>query len=313
VKGALIVSLAVTALAVLAERVLVDREREPPIGVERLVAAERADALVIAALRVSRPGDGARWTLARKSGLWRVVDGTQAVCDSRAIEALVSRVLGARALLRSAEAADRRAYGLAPAAEWKLELCGSKVLSSPDGDVLFALDVGRSLAPRACLAERAGEPQPLELDFERSVNYAAPPANNPGQGVGYFYSTPKRLIINVQVYDLGRRVPAGSDNPTVIAQFNAEVASAEQQFKFGGYTQFQKPSVPSTCTYGAVSFRCVTYSGVTQANSRVFSRVLLTGFRDHFVKIRIDWAQSHQQTAADADAALQAFVPALMR
>jgi hypothetical protein len=149
--------------------------------------------------------------------------------------------------------------------------------------------------------------------FERSVNYAAPPANNPGLGTAYTYSTPKRLTISVQVYDLGRRVPSGSDNPTVIGQFNAELSSAEQQFKYAGYTAFQKPSVPSSCTYGAVTFRCVTYSGVTQANSRVYSKLLLTGFRDHFIKIRIDWAQSHQQSAADADAALQAFVPALMR
>ncbi|TAJ92985.1 MAG: hypothetical protein EPO10_14880 [Reyranella sp.] len=149
--------------------------------------------------------------------------------------------------------------------------------------------------------------------FERSINYAAPPANNPGQGMAYYYSTPRRLTISVQVYDLGRRVPPGSDNPTVISQFNVEVASAEQQFKHAGYTSFQKPSVPSSCAYGAVTFRCLTYSGLTQANSRVYSKLLLTGFRDHFVKIRVDWMQSHQQTAADADAALQAFVPALMR
>jgi hypothetical protein len=172
----------------------------------------------------------------------------------------------------------------------------------------------QSTAPSAHPGTKLNFPGTLGgATFERSVNYAAPPANNPGQGVAYYYSTPKRLIINVQVYDLGRRVPPGSDNPAVIAQFNAEVASAEQQFKFGGYTQFQKPSVPSTCTYGTIAFRCITYSGMNQANSRVFSKVLLTGFRDHFVKIRIDWAQSHQQTAADADAALQAFVPALMR
>lgn len=149
--------------------------------------------------------------------------------------------------------------------------------------------------------------------FERSVSYAAPPSNNPGQGVAYYYSTPKRLTINVQVYDLGRRIPTGSDNAVVTSQFNAELASAEQQFKYAGYTQFQKPSVPSACTYGPITFRCVTYSGVTQGNARVFSRLLLTGFRDYFIKIRIDWSQSHQQTAADADAALQAFVPALLR
>jgi len=172
----------------------------------------------------------------------------------------------------------------------------------------------QSTAPSAHAGTKLNFPGTLGgATFERSVNYAAPPANNPGQGVGYYYSTAKRLIINVQVYDLGRRIPAGSDNPTVIAQFNSELASAEQQFKYAGYTAFQKPSVPSSCAYGSVTFRCVTYSGVTQANSRVYSKLLLTGFRDHFVKIRIDWRQSYQQSAADADAALQAFVPALMR
>jgi hypothetical protein len=182
------------------------------------------------------------------------------------------------------------------------------------GTPAAALAQTQSTAPSAHAGTRLNFPATLGgATFERSVNYAAPPANNPGQGVGYFYSTPKRLFINVQVFDLGRRVPAGSDNPTVIGQFNAELASAEQQFRHGGYTQFQKPSVPSACTYGAVSFRCVTYGGVTQSNARVFSKLLLTGFRDHFVKIRIDWVQSQQQSAADADAALQAFVPALMR
>jgi len=170
----------------------------------------------------------------------------------------------------------------------------------------------QSTAPSAHPGTRLNFPASLGgATFERSVNYAAPPANNPGQGVSYYYSTPKRLFIGVQIFDLGRRVPAGSDNPTVTAQFNAELASAEQQFKYAGYTGFQKPSVPSACSYGAISFRCVVYSGVNQSNSRVFSKLLLTGYRDHFIKIRVDWTQSHQQTAADADAALKTFVPAL--
>lgn len=172
----------------------------------------------------------------------------------------------------------------------------------------------QSTAPTTNAGTRLNFPASLGgATFERSVNYAAPPGNNPGQGMAYYYSTPKRLMISVQVFDLGRRVPSGSDNPTVTSQFNVEVGSAEQQFKHAGYTSFQKPSVPSSCAYGGMTFRCVTYSGVTQANSRVYSRLLLTGFREHFIKIRIDWAQSLQQTAADADAALQAFVPALMR
>jgi hypothetical protein len=149
--------------------------------------------------------------------------------------------------------------------------------------------------------------------FERSVNYGAPPANNPDLGTSYFYSTPKKMVITVQVFDGGRRAPAGSDNPTVIGEFANETRSAEEQIKGSGYTNFQKPAVPSSCTYGAVTFRCITYSAVSQANMRVYSKLLLTGYQLHFIKIRIDWGQSGalQQTSADADAALQAFIPAL--
>ena len=108
-------------------------------------------------------------------------------------------------------------------------------------------------------------------------------------------------------------MPAGSDNPTVIGEFGNETRSVEEQIKGSGYVNFQKPAVPSSCSYGAVTFRCITYSAVSQANMRVYSKLLLTGYQLHFIKIRIDWGQSPglQQTSADADAALQAFVPAL--
>ena len=149
--------------------------------------------------------------------------------------------------------------------------------------------------------------------LERSVNYAGPPSNRPDQGIRYFYSTPKKMVIAVHVYDGGRRVPPGSNNPTVVDEFMGELSSSEQQIKFGGYTHFERPSVPSTCTYGSIAFRCITYSAVNQANARLYTKMMLTGFRDHFVSIRIDWSQARQQTASDADAALQAFVPALLR
>ena len=70
--------------------------------------------------------------------------------------------------------------------------------------------------------------------------------------------------------------------------------------------------MPSTCTYGSVTFRCITYSAVNQSNARLYSKILLTGFRDHFMNIRIDWSEGQAADRADADAALQAFVPALL-
>ena len=149
--------------------------------------------------------------------------------------------------------------------------------------------------------------------FERSVNYAAPPANSPELGTSYFYSTPKKMVITVQVFDGGRRVPAGSDNPTVIGEFANETRSVEEQIKGSGYVHFQKPAVPSSCSYGAVTFRCITYSAMSQANMRVYSKLLLTGYQRalHQDPHRLGSEPGLQQTSADADAALQAFVPAL--
>jgi len=172
----------------------------------------------------------------------------------------------------------------------------------------------QSTAPTAHAGTKLSFPATLGgAQLERSVNYGAPPANRPDQGFSYFYSTPKKMIITVHIYDGGRRVPAGSDNPIVLGEFASELAEAEQQIRGAGYTSFQRPSVPSACTYGGIVFRCITYSALNQSNARIYSKMMLTGFRDHYVKIRIDWGQALQQTGPEAEAALQAFIPALMR
>jgi hypothetical protein len=141
--------------------------------------------------------------------------------------------------------------------------------------------------------------------FERSTN-------GPGHGTTYAYSTAKKLAITVQVFDVGRPVPIGSTNPVVMSEFSNELEAIEQQVSGSGLRQFERPSVPSSCTYGSTTFRCITYSAVTQNNVRLYSKLLLTGFREHFVAIHIDWGQAMQHSSGDAEAALQAFVPALM-
>ena len=134
-----------------------------------------------------------------------------------------------------------------------------------------------------------------------------------GRDVAYSYQyIADKMPITVVLFDGGRRVQAGSDGPSVVAQFTSEVDAAERTTRQEGFTNFEKQPVPSTCTYGGLAFRCSIYSALVQRD-RVFSKLLLTGFRDHFVKIRIDWSQGSSQVSADADRALKAFIPALMR
>ena len=119
-------------------------------------------------------------------------------------------------------------------------------------------------------------------------------------------------IGTVQIFDGGRRVPAGSASPAITNEFSAEVAEAEQQARGAGLSGFEKPAVPATCTYGAFAFRCIVYSAAT-GNGRVYGKLLLTGYRDNFVKIIAEWSQADSATLADADRALQPFVPAMMQ
>jgi hypothetical protein len=148
--------------------------------------------------------------------------------------------------------------------------------------------------------------------LEKTVNYAGPPSNRPDLGTSYYYTTPKHMVIAVQVFNGGKRVPSGSASPAITDQFASELDAVAQEVKGSGYTNFQRPSVPSSCTYGSLTFRCVTYNAQTPSNTRLYSKLLLTGYQGNFVKVRIDWGQAMQHSAADADAALQAFIAALM-
>src|SRR5260370_42504076 len=96
------------------------------------------------------------------------------------------------------------------------------------------------------------------------------------------------MVIMVQVFDGGRRVPPGSTGPVVIGEFGNELESVGQQIQGSGYTNFQRPSVPSSCTYGSVTFRCITPTAVSPSNTRLLSNLLLTGDQNHFSHIRIE-------------------------
>ena len=145
--------------------------------------------------------------------------------------------------------------------------------------------------------------------LENSVHFAPVPDIR-GAGDTYNYSVGK-MQLTVDVFDTGRRVGAGATNPTVATQFDTEANASEQQIKRAGYTHFERPTVPSTCSYGAIQFRCIVYSAQAGA-TRLYSKMLLTGYNGYFVKIAIIWSIADSVTLNDADQALNNFIPALM-
>ena len=132
-------------------------------------------------------------------------------------------------------------------------------------------------------------------------------------GTTYQYQASNGMEITVDVYDGGRRVPNGSSHPTIINQFNDELAAIQQQAQAVGLTNFEKPAVPSACTYGPYTLRCIVFSAAGNTlTGRIYGKFLLIGYREHFVKIIIRWTQSGGQNAGEADKVLNAFVPALL-
>jgi len=120
------------------------------------------------------------------------------------------------------------------------------------------------------------------------------------------------MEITVDIYGGNRRVPNGSSHPTIINQFSDEMESLRQQSQAAGLTGFEKPAVPSACSYGNVNFRCSVFSAASPNAGRISGKILLMGYREHFLKIMVQWAQKSGQTTADADKVLNAFVPALI-
>lgn len=131
-------------------------------------------------------------------------------------------------------------------------------------------------------------------------------------GATYQYSAPNGMEVTVDIYGGSRRAPNGSSHPTILNQFNEELAILAQQAAASGLSGFEKPAVPSACTYGAYTFRCTNFSASGGTAGRISGKLLLIGYRDHFVKIVINWVQRGGQSPAEADKVLNAFVPALM-
>jgi len=165
-----------------------------------------------------------------------------------------------------------------------------------------------------------GQPQPsaiepgTKLGFGQSVGGATlvRSANSSGASL-YLYQAPNGMEITVDVYDNGRRIPNGSSHPVIVNQFNDDLNAIAQQASAAGLKGFEKPSVPSACTYGQYTLRCIVFSVAgTSATGRYYGKYLLIGYREHFVKIIVRWSQISGQTAADADKVLSAFVPALL-
>jgi len=150
--------------------------------------------------------------------------------------------------------------------------------------------------------------------FQRSIDYGRS-ENNPGLGYGYSYGVPGRLIVTAYVYDLGQRVPPGYPSPAVLDAFEESLRSIHLVAQRSGkYLDLRVVQAPADCAYGAVVFRCATLAAISSDGTQpLYTRVLLTGYRNYFLKLRVDWRQNAPDDTAEVERVLQTFVGTILR
>ncbi len=152
------------------------------------------------------------------------------------------------------------------------------------------------------------------VPFIRSIDYARS-GDDPGLGVGYTYGVPGRLLVTIYVYDLGQHAPDGHDSAIVAAAFEQSLSSIRiAATRIGKYRDLRTDQPPGLCDYGVVIFRCVTFTAISADGTQpLFGRLLLTGYRGYFLKLRADWRRDAPDDTDAVERVVQTFVGTALR
>lgn len=115
------------------------------LGVTRMVEAERAEAMTVAAVSIEFPL-APPMTYVRSRGVWRCIEASAAPARGDLIAALASGLLGARGRIRGTPDIPVPSYGLSPPRA-VIRLHGAGVVREEDRDVLVSYDIGASHRP----------------------------------------------------------------------------------------------------------------------------------------------------------------------
>jgi len=155
-------------------------------------------------------------------------------------------------------------------------------------------------------AQIANAPKVQSTDYGKTMN-------RPELGYSWNYQIGRLLLATVYVYNLSvQTIPDGPSNPPAIAQFQHSLEEIRQAAQFKGYDQLKTIKGPADCPVGSVVFRCITLSAV-QNNQPIYTGLMVTGYRNHFLKLRLDWLEGSEIGQAVVDRFVQTLVGAIVR
>jgi hypothetical protein len=162
---------------------------------------------------------------------------------------------------------------------------------------------GLSLPPRIATAEKYAS-----TDYGRTFG-------RPELGYSWNYRTPGLLTATIYVYNLGNlAIPSGIANPLVQGQFQQALTDIEVAAKHNRYEELKPVQGPTDCAFGIVIFRCIALSALRAADKRpLYTALMITGYRNHYLKLRLDWLEGSVASQQEVDRFVQTLVGAIVR
>ena len=178
--------------------------------------------------------------------------------------------------------------------------------------VLLALTAAAqpARAPAPELNAETGLVFPATIGPARKVGSVDYGQSNGAPELGYAWNYETQAITTTfYIYNFGiAQIPSGARGSVVLTQFQQAIADIEIGAKAGRYEQLKPSQGPGDCTVGTMIFRCITFTAVLPSDKRpVFTRLFVTGYRNHVLKIRQDWPQNAPAAAREVDAVIQTF------
>jgi hypothetical protein len=153
-------------------------------------------------------------------------------------------------------------------------------------------------------AQIGGASQTRSTDFGKSLN-------RPDLGQAWHYAVQDTLSASVYLYMLDQSsVPSGPNSPAVLEEFQNSMNDMKQSSKYEKVVL----DAPRDCVVAPITFRCVTGTAVLASDrEQDMVQLLVTGFRNHFLKVRLDWFRGSPPNDGAAERFVQSLVSAVLR
>ena len=119
--------------------------------------------------------------------------------------------------------------------------------------------------------------------------------------MSYHYNPPGPILVSIFIYTAGQAPGDGPADPWVQGHFQlAQREMLEIAKKQNWYENLAMASPPRECGAAEVHFLCVGFAALVRRQP-MYTALLVTGYRGHYVKVRVDWPNDPEAPNAAAE------------